>query len=435
MSTSSPYTSQPNDMTSVMDSFAPALVGGFISSMIYGITTLQTYMYYMHYPKDALTLKLLVAALWVLDTVHVSFNAATSFNCYAQSLQIATYGVPTSFEYVIWSMPGSVLMNVLIISAVQCFFAHQIHYLCHSKLKWWLTTPILKPVGLSSSLGCTIKDISIGSGLGWLINPNDNVATRIMIDSGVPSMALVATADVLIAVSLCVLLYERGSSSAIPSTKRLLNTLIIYTVNRCLLTSLVAIALLTMTINDQTSSAWATGLDFLVGKLYANSLLATLNSRQHLRFQSEGSLSGLRINAVHLMDLPKFPGVALNSRLECVAKQRVKYYQLKNYTTSRHGQHAIIVVRKIVDDVLCLYNTVRGAYSPEVDRALMVLVGVSTALAPVAHKARETLPVPPTESSGKLQSNSVAAIEMQSSATPIFESKMHRGSAKNGRHV
>ncbi|KAI6127949.1 hypothetical protein EDD16DRAFT_220279 [Pisolithus croceorrhizus] len=100
-----------------------------------------------------------------------------------------------------------------------------------------------------------------------LINPNDNVATRIMIDSGVPSMALVATADVLIAVSLCVLLYERGSSSAIPSTKRLLNTLIIYTVNR----------------------AWATGLDFLVGKLYANSLLATLNSRQHLRFQSEVS--------------------------------------------------------------------------------------------------------------------------------------------------
>ncbi|KAI6127950.1 hypothetical protein EDD16DRAFT_220346 [Pisolithus croceorrhizus] len=100
MSTSSPYTSQPNDMTSVMDSFAPALVGGFISSMIYGITTLQTYMYYMHYPKDALTLKLLVAALWVLDTVHVSFMIHV-FYYYL----IATYGVPTSFEYVIWSMP------------------------------------------------------------------------------------------------------------------------------------------------------------------------------------------------------------------------------------------------------------------------------------------------------------------------------------------
>ncbi|KAI6132276.1 hypothetical protein EV401DRAFT_2193451 [Pisolithus croceorrhizus] len=301
MSTSSPYTSQPNDMAGVMDSFVPAFVGGFISSMIYGITTLQTYMYYVHYPEDALTLKLLVAALWVLDTVHVSFMIHV-FYYYL----IATYGVPTSFEYVIWSIPGSDLMNVFIIFAVQCFFAHQIHYLCHSQLKWWLTTPIMLFVLAQAGSGLVTDVLE-------LINPNDNVATQIMFYSGIPNVVLVAIADVLIAVSLCVLLYERGSSSAIPRTKRLLNTLIIYTVNRCLLTSLVAIAELTTAIDVRTTGTWATGLDFLIGKLYANSLLATLNSRQHLQSQSEGSLSGLRINAVHLVNPPKFPGVAVSS--------------------------------------------------------------------------------------------------------------------------
>ncbi|KAI6141379.1 hypothetical protein EDD17DRAFT_1902530 [Pisolithus thermaeus] len=320
MSTSSPYTSQPNDMAGVMDSFVPAFVGGFISSMIYGITTLQTYMYYVHYPEDALTLKLLVAALWVLDTVHVSFMIHV-FYYYL----IATYGVPTSFEYVIWFVHTgigsnecvfiasehclrqySAVLQVFIIFAVQCFFAHQIHYLCHSQLKWWLTTPIMLFVLAQAGSGLVTDVLE-------LINPNDNVATQIMFYSGIPNVVLVAIADVLIAVSLCVLLYERGSSSAIPRTKRLLNTLIIYTVNRCLLTSLVAIAELTTAIDVRTTGTWATGLDFLIGKLYANSLLATLNSRQHLQSQSEGSLSGLRINAVHLVNPPKFPGVAVSS--------------------------------------------------------------------------------------------------------------------------
>ncbi|KIO09736.1 hypothetical protein M404DRAFT_996593 [Pisolithus tinctorius Marx 270] len=48
--------------------------------------------------------------------------------------------------------------------------------------------------------------------------------------------------DVLITVSLCILLYEGGSYSVFPRTKRLLNTLIIYAVNRCLLILLVALA-------------------------------------------------------------------------------------------------------------------------------------------------------------------------------------------------
>ncbi|KAI6095106.1 hypothetical protein EDD16DRAFT_1680974, partial [Pisolithus croceorrhizus] len=49
-------------------------------------------------------------------------------------------------------------------------------------------------------------------------------------------VATVALAEVLIMVSLCVLLHDSGSSSAFPRTNRLLNTLIIYAVNRCLLT-------------------------------------------------------------------------------------------------------------------------------------------------------------------------------------------------------
>ncbi|KAI6101530.1 hypothetical protein EV401DRAFT_2026723 [Pisolithus croceorrhizus] len=53
--------------------FGVALIGGLVSAMLYGVTTLQTYVYYMHYSESDSTTRLIVAAVWVLDTLHVSF--------------------------------------------------------------------------------------------------------------------------------------------------------------------------------------------------------------------------------------------------------------------------------------------------------------------------------------------------------------------------
>ncbi|KAI6102934.1 hypothetical protein F5141DRAFT_1133830 [Pisolithus sp. B1] len=41
--------------------------------MLYGLTTLQTYVYYMHYSEDSSFTKFIVALTWILDTLHVSF--------------------------------------------------------------------------------------------------------------------------------------------------------------------------------------------------------------------------------------------------------------------------------------------------------------------------------------------------------------------------
>ncbi|KAI6127186.1 hypothetical protein F5141DRAFT_1086260 [Pisolithus sp. B1] len=64
--------------------------------------------------------------------------------------------------------------------------------------------------------------------------------------------------------SLCVLLHESGSHSAVPRTKRLLNSLIIYAVNRCLLTLPVVTA---VAVLDATNMVlWAATFEFIVGK-------------------------------------------------------------------------------------------------------------------------------------------------------------------------
>ncbi|KAI6158499.1 hypothetical protein EDD17DRAFT_1621543 [Pisolithus thermaeus] len=92
---SSPYTTHLNDM-GIPGGFGCALIAGLISAMLYGITILQTYLYYMTYcSEDASIVKSLVAATCILDTLHVSFTCHMLYY-----YLITNYGVPTSLEYI-----------------------------------------------------------------------------------------------------------------------------------------------------------------------------------------------------------------------------------------------------------------------------------------------------------------------------------------------
>ncbi|KAI6099244.1 hypothetical protein EDD16DRAFT_531561 [Pisolithus croceorrhizus] len=57
----------------------------------------------------------------------------------------------------------------------------------------------------------------------------------------------------------------------------------------------------------ELQAAWSTGMDFMKGKLYANSLLASLNTRQHLRSQGSVTTTELSedIHTIHFTDMPK----------------------------------------------------------------------------------------------------------------------------------
>ncbi|KAI6094318.1 hypothetical protein EDD16DRAFT_1686355, partial [Pisolithus croceorrhizus] len=100
-------------------------------------------------------------------------------------------------------------------------------------------------------------------------------------------MAIMALSEVLITISLCVLLYDRGSNSALPRTKRLLKTPIIYA------------AL-------EAQDMWFLALSFVIGKLYTNSFLASLNSREYLRSHGAGTPPDLCIGVVRCANSPKF---------------------------------------------------------------------------------------------------------------------------------
>ncbi|KAI6095111.1 hypothetical protein EDD16DRAFT_1733529 [Pisolithus croceorrhizus] len=251
----------------------------------------------MHYAEDVPTLKSLVAAIWVLDTLHVVFV------CHALYYYLITnYGVPTSLEYIVWSLSASDLINVLVIFVVQCFFAHQIYLLCRPQVKRWVTTAMILFI---------IAELGIGMGklisAHRFIDRKASVLAQIRFYGVIPAVAIIALAEALITISLCVLLYGRRSGSALPRMKRVLNTLIIYAINRCLLVLLVAIAALVTAV--ETQDTWFLGLSFVIGK-------SSLNSREHLRSRDAGTLSCLRTSAVLFTNPPKLLGDVESSKDE-----------------------------------------------------------------------------------------------------------------------
>ncbi|KAI6101525.1 hypothetical protein EV401DRAFT_796255 [Pisolithus croceorrhizus] len=227
--------------------FGSTLVGGLISAVrlevIWHNNSTGTYVYYMHDSGDASTIKFIVAGIWILDTLHASFMGHFLYH-----YLITNYGVPASLEYIVWSYPASLLVNLLVITVVQFFFAHKIFHLCRRKLRWLVTVPIILLV--LAHFG-----FAMATAIVILVKNVVSYALHVRLYTATPGACAIALAEVLITVSLCLLLYESGSHSAVPRTKRLLNTLIVYAVNRCWLTLLVVIGEVTMDANDQISIA------------------------------------------------------------------------------------------------------------------------------------------------------------------------------------
>jgi hypothetical protein len=74
---------------------------------LYGVACIQTWQYYIQYPRDSLGLKALVAAVWISDTVNLSLSCASIWN-----YVIANYANPAYLIVVDRPLVVQVLFNV-----------------------------------------------------------------------------------------------------------------------------------------------------------------------------------------------------------------------------------------------------------------------------------------------------------------------------------
>ncbi|KAK0200644.1 hypothetical protein DFS33DRAFT_1363181 [Desarmillaria ectypa] len=247
----------------VSNTYGAVAIGALSASLLSGAVAIQTILYYKLYPSDLIRVKILVFVVWFLDTCHTCFVWASVWD-----MLISHYG---RTDIIPWSIAVTVVITAVLTFLVHCFFAHRIFML--SKRNWFLTCPILilATFRLASACVTTSEMIHLKTFSAFKED------FRWVFTLG---LSLSSAVDILITGSLFGLLHT--SRSEADNLNAIIDSLILYTFETgsltCAATIIDMICWITM-----SSNLIFMGLHFVINKLYANSLLVTLNTRRGLR--------------------------------------------------------------------------------------------------------------------------------------------------------
>jgi hypothetical protein len=249
----------------VENTYGALLLGAFLACCLSGIVTVQSFLYIKLYPKDATRTKIIVGAVWLLDTLHTCFVIASVWN-----YLIPHFGDIPRFDFIPWTVAMTIAVTAILTFIVHIFLAWRIRKLTQSN---WITSPILvlAVLRLVSACGTTAEMIRTQSftifahKFRWIFTLG---------------LALSSAVDILITVVLCWKL--RSSRTGSISTDFVIDSLVRYTLENGLLTCAATVLSMACWLAMPHNRVFL-ALHFMIGKLYANSLLATLNTRKQLR--------------------------------------------------------------------------------------------------------------------------------------------------------
>ncbi|KAH9903059.1 hypothetical protein C8Q73DRAFT_33699 [Cubamyces lactineus] len=258
------------------DNLGALLIGQMISTFLYGISTLQTYVYLIRFPRDSPELKIWVLLVWALDSVNVILVChGLYYWAWGMVGNPPGQGTASHQSFAERSFFVSAVLNLIVAAVVQSFFIKRIHKLCQTSatrvvLPTLLSLLVLAHVGLGAE--ATVKVVksfqstSLDS-LSWLAYP-----------AALPYTLLAVLSDAFIAGTLIQLSRGRTPDLDSPRLHTLAMETVTFAVNRCVLVTVAAlIRLIVFTVVPWT--AWFIAADFIMGKLYANSFMACLNAR------------------------------------------------------------------------------------------------------------------------------------------------------------
>ncbi|KAI0643624.1 hypothetical protein C8Q79DRAFT_144905 [Trametes meyenii] len=249
--------------------FGGMLIEIMIACVLYGITTLQSFIYFQKYHNDAPSLKFMVAAIWILETVHTAFCMQVVY-----SYLINNFGEFEYFLQVNWGVGVTVITEVVISTLVQAFYVKRVWIMSNKATLLTAFIAFVTLCRIGFGIGSTILSYHFPQWLSFRAHESSLVT----VSGGLGAAALV---DVLVALTLSYYLtrarnnWQRGSNSRI-------NLIMLYAVNSGAITASASV-LSVILYASQTHSLVFLGLVEIQGKLYANSFLGSLNARSHIR--------------------------------------------------------------------------------------------------------------------------------------------------------
>ncbi|KAK7063606.1 hypothetical protein R3P38DRAFT_2819395 [Favolaschia claudopus] len=242
------------------------LIGGLFATLLAGTVNIQAVLYQRTYKKDPVPIKLLILAVWTLDNLHTGFIWGGLWYCLIQN-----NGAWDRMDSIPWSIALTVVITALVTFLVHCFFAHRIFML--SKKNYFMTLPVLALTLLR--LGAA--SVSTWEMLRYRSFNIFRLKARWIFTLG---LSVSSAVDILIT-GLLVYLFRRNRTGN-GRLNHMLDKLILYGLETGSLTCLGTIVTMLLWVITPKNLVFL-GLHVVIAKLYANSVLVTLNTRKHIQ--------------------------------------------------------------------------------------------------------------------------------------------------------
>ncbi|KAJ7727958.1 hypothetical protein B0H16DRAFT_1778261 [Mycena metata] len=244
------------------------LLGVLIASTAYGITIVQTYIYFERFPKDDMINKMTVWLLFSLETFH----AAISWYMIYYYLILNFGNLGTFAERPLWSLSALVVVTHVIEFTRQCFYARRVYFLSGRSLIISTVILLLGSLGAAKTL---LLQTFIQQYMYVPLFLCILVLTRLFERWGVTSIVGQTAADMVITATS--IYYLKAGK-----TESLLDKLLLWTGSTGMLTSAISLAFLGAFVGAPDALIYL-ALDQILTRVYVNTLLATLNFRAVLR--------------------------------------------------------------------------------------------------------------------------------------------------------
>ncbi|KZT25857.1 hypothetical protein NEOLEDRAFT_279948 [Neolentinus lepideus HHB14362 ss-1] len=239
----------------------PQLFGFLFNWGLFGVLSVQVYLYYLYFPGDNRRLKALVYGLYIFETAQTAL--ATSD---AVKWLVTGWGRPEALQKIYTSWLNVPVMGGMISATVQLFFCWRI---------WILSNSIYLPIVIAL---VALVSGTAGVASGIMLRRLDDISE---ISTLTPPTSVWLTcsalADVLIAIAMTYLLTR--AKVGLRRTDRLINRLVRLTIETGMVTALWAVVdviLFNAFKHNNLHMCPATTL----AKLYSNTLLVMFNNRQ-----------------------------------------------------------------------------------------------------------------------------------------------------------
>ncbi|KAF8881881.1 hypothetical protein BD779DRAFT_1788100 [Infundibulicybe gibba] len=289
--------------TNTGPTFGALLIGGYASIGLFGVLTLQCWLYYSRFPGDLSRIKLMVAFIWISELLRSCFIVHATY--YYTVIQ---WGNPSPLSSAVWSLQLILIMTVVVELVVHLYFAYRVWIV--SGRQWLMTSIIcfftLSNFGMSQ---CSSHDTELQHhcvivmgvceyAFSVVETTFNKITGGFTGDFATAALCCVVATDWTITGSLIYYLRRGRSETQSSRLNTVVNRLIFYAINVGALISAVDLVVLGLS-SAKLDNLYYLGLFETVGNLYANSLLASLNARMSLRQADNLSSFNAASQAIH----------------------------------------------------------------------------------------------------------------------------------------